>query len=151
LEKYVQPKITGTPHLNWLVGTAARAGIPKGGRWLSLGCGAADQEIHAASQGLFASMLALDASPVSLERGRKTASDRGISSIEFREVDFNRLNLPAEAFDVVLMGMSLHHVLELGYVLSQVRRSMKRSGFFVINEFVGPRQFQFTELQLELV
>lgn len=151
LENYVQPKITGSSHLNWLVGLMKRARVPKGGRWLSLGCGAADQEVLAAKEGLFSCLLALDASPLSIQRARETAAREGVTSIEFGGVDFNSLSLPSATYDVVLMGMSLHHVLELGYVLSQVRTSLKRDGFLLINEFIGPRQFQFSDLQLSIV
>lgn len=151
LETYVQPKISGSPHVNWLVGLVGRLGIPKTGRWLSLGCGSAGQEIFAAKMGLFASLVALDASPASLEQARQAAAAQGVANIEFGSVDLSRLRLSSRAYDVVLMNMSLHHVKGLGNVLGQVYRSLRPEGLFLINEFVGPRQFQFTDIQLSIV
>ena len=151
LEGYVQPRVSGAPQVNWLVGLVERHRIPKDGRWLSLGSGAADIEIFASQQGLFRSLTALDASPGSLDVARKSAESRGVANIEFGLADLNRLDLPREAFDVVLMNMSLHHVKELRETLSQVDRTLRPEGRLLINEFIGPRQFQFTDLQLEIV
>ena len=151
LEKYLQPRISGFANVNWLVGLAQRLRIPKGGRWLSLGCGTGDQEIIAAKAQLFSSLVALDASAQSLEEGRRRAAASGITNIEFGTVNLDALDLPPSAFDVVLMNMSLHHVKRLRLVLSQIDRALRPAGLFLINEFVGPRQFQFTDLQLGLV
>lgn len=150
-ESYIRPRISGSPDIPWIVGLAERLRIPIAGRWLSLGCGVAEQEIIAAKAGLFGSLTALDASPASLEEGRRAAAEQGISTIEFGTVDFNRFDPPPENYDVVLMNMSLHHVKELRSVLARVHRTLRRDGFFLINEFIGPRQFQFTDLQLRIV
>jgi ubiquinone/menaquinone biosynthesis C-methylase UbiE len=151
LERYLQPRISGSADVNWLVGLAQRLRIPRGGRWLSLGCGTGDQEIIAGKAQLFSSLVALDASAQSLEEGRRRAAASGVTSIEFGSVNLDSLDLPPSAFDVVLMNMSLHHVKQLRLVLSRVDRALRPNGFFLINEFVGPRQFQFTDLQLGLV
>jgi ubiquinone/menaquinone biosynthesis C-methylase UbiE len=151
LESYVQPQASGSGQVNWLIGLVERNRIPRTGRWLSLGCGSAGIEIFAAKQGLFRSMLALDASPASLEAARKAAQAEGVTNIEFGPADLNRLDLPPSEYDVVLMNMSLHHVRELRDTISQVHRTLRPDGFFLINEFIGPRQFQFTDLQVSLV
>jgi SAM-dependent methyltransferase len=48
------------------------------------------------------------------------------------------------------MNMSLHHVQNLEGTLRAVERALKPGGIFVVNEFVGPSQFQFTDLQLAI-
>lgn len=151
LETYVQPRLSGSPRVNWLIGLVDRLRIPKTGCWLSLGCGAAGLEIFASGQGLFQSMVALDASSMSLDQARKAAAAQGVTNVDFRLADIDRLELDPSNYDVILANMSLHHVKKLRTLLSQVRRALKPHGFFLINEFVGPRQFQFTDLQLSLV
>ena len=148
---YVDPKVSGAPGVPWLVAAVDRLRIPKNGRWLSLGCGIAEQEVAAGRAGVFASLLALDASDVSLGQARAAAAAAGLSNIEFDTADFNRLELAAESFDVIVMNMSLHHVRELRTVLTQIRRALKRRGYFLVNEYIGPSQFQFTDLQLRIV
>jgi ubiquinone/menaquinone biosynthesis C-methylase UbiE len=151
LETYVQPRITGDARTNWLIGLGQRLPTPRSGRWLSLGCGAAGQEIFAATHGLFGSMDAYDASPASVEQARKAAEQQGIGQITFQTADLNRIRLPERTYDVVMMNMSLHHVKQLRPLLTGIRRALKPGGILILNEFVGPRQFQFTDLQLGLV
>ncbi len=150
VKRLVQERITGSPDADWLDWTVETLGVRRGGRWLSLGCGGAETEVRAATLGHFASMLALDLSEVSLEAGRDRASRAGVTTIEFRTADLNDLDLPAGEFDVVLMCMSLHHVKNLEETLAQVERCLAPDGAFLVNEYVGPSQFQFTDLQLEL-
>lgn len=151
LEVCVLPKLGGGPGRHWLPAAVDRHGIPKEAHWLSLGCGAAGTEIAAAQWGLFGSMLALDASPASVRIATSEAEKQGVANIRFGSVDLERLSLPTAAFDVILMNMSLHHVRELRAALTRVRQALRPEGFFIVHEFVGPRQFQFTDTQLGLV
>jgi ubiquinone/menaquinone biosynthesis C-methylase UbiE len=151
LETCVLPKLGGGPGRHWLPAVVERLAISKQSHWLSLGCGAAGTEIAASGWGLFGSMLALDASSVSLKIAEVQAEQQGVTNIQFGGADLERLDLPAAGFDVVLMNMSLHHVRELRRTLSQVERALRPDGFFIVHEFVGPRQFQFTDMQLNLV
>jgi ubiquinone/menaquinone biosynthesis C-methylase UbiE len=151
LEVCVLPKLGGGPGRHWLLAAVERHMIPRNGNWLSLGCGTAGTEIAAARWGLFASMLALDASSSSLEIASDAAAEQGINNIRFDQANLDSIKLPIAHFDVVLMNMSLHHVKELGHVLSEVSRALDPGGWFIANEFVGPRQFQFTDLQLSIV
>jgi ubiquinone/menaquinone biosynthesis C-methylase UbiE len=151
LEECVMPKLGGGPGRHWLPAAVDRHRIPKNGGWMSLGCGSAGTEIAASQWGLFASMLAIDASPASLQIAERAAGEQGVHNIRFERGDLDRIELPSAAFDLVLMNMSLHHVKELDHVLSEVRRSLRPDGWFLINEFIGPRQFQFPDVQLSIV
>jgi ubiquinone/menaquinone biosynthesis C-methylase UbiE len=151
LENYVRPRVSGSPYVNWLVGLIERLRIPNTARWLSLGCGAAGTEIFIAKLGLVSSLVALDSSPASLEQARQAAEAEGVTSVEFGQADLNRLQPPKAGYDVVLMNMSLHHVKEIRALLSRVRRALRPGGLLLLNEFIGPRQFQFTDLQVSLV
>ena len=150
LEQYVQPQISGLPKVDWLTGAVERLRIPPGGRWLSIGCGSASTEIHAARSGFFASMTAFDVSEGSLAQAREAASAAGVSNIEFSVADLNNLRLPPERYDVVLAIMSLHHVEKLEALLEQVEGTLKPSGLLLTNEYVGPKRHQFTDLQLSV-
>jgi ubiquinone/menaquinone biosynthesis C-methylase UbiE len=151
LRECVHRRLNGNPDDDWLMGLVKRLAIPSTGRWLSLGCGTAGTEILAGRLGMYASMLALDAAQPALEVARQAAAGQGIDRIEFGTVDLNALTLPKAAFDVVMMCMSLHHVAALERVLRTVRQALKPDGWFLINEFVGPAQFQFPDRQLAVV
>jgi SAM-dependent methyltransferase len=46
--------------------------------------------------------------------------------------------------------MALHHVSELEHLLDQFRLALRPNGWLVLNEFVGPDRFQWSDLQLSL-
>ncbi|MGZ6970991.1 MAG: class I SAM-dependent methyltransferase [Thermoanaerobaculia bacterium] len=146
-----QARISGDPHVHWLGGLITRAGLPKGGRWASLGCGAAGQEIAAGQRGLFSTLAAFDASTASLDLARRAASEAGLSGVRFETIDLDCFTLPEAAFDVVVMNMALHHVREIRPALEAIRTGLAPGGALLLNEFVGPRQFQFPDTQLEAV
>jgi ubiquinone/menaquinone biosynthesis C-methylase UbiE len=149
-EHVLRPLQSGGDNVHWLLALADQVPIPKGGRWLSLGCGAAGTEIFAAGHRLFASLLALDGSEGALAEGRKAARAQNVQGLDFACADLNAVELPPEEFDVVLMVMSLHHVQNLEGTLGAVERALKPGGILVVNEFVGPSQFQFTDVQLAM-
>jgi ubiquinone/menaquinone biosynthesis C-methylase UbiE len=144
-------RVTGAPSVNWLVGLARRLEVPSSSRWLSIGCGAAGQEIGAAQEGLFAHLDAIDIAPAALEEARRVAAAAGVGNVTFRELDFHRLEPRPESYDVVFMNMSLHHVAELDQLLSRIAASLTPNGFFLLNEYIGPSQFQFGDRQLSIV
>ncbi len=151
LSEIVFPRVSGSGSKHWLVGLCERIGLPRDLHWLSLGCGAAGQELFAARGGLFASMEAVDISRVSLGIAKASADAQGIASIAFREGDLNRISLPEAQFDVVLMNMSLHHVERLEHILDEVHRALVPGGWFLAHAYVGPCQFQFPDEQLQIV
>lgn len=150
LESFVQPAVSDSPKVDWLTGAVERLRIPPGGHWLSIGCGSANTEIHAARTGLFDSMAAFDVSGVSLEHAKAAAEKAGVTGIEFRAADLDHLRLPRERFDVVLAIMSLHHVRRIGPLLEEIRGTLKPGGLLLTNEYVGPRRHQFTDRQLSI-
>lgn len=58
-------------------------------------------------------------------------------------MDFPRFE--PNSVDVVHMNMSLHHINDLEWIFSQIFSALRPGGYFVANEFVGPRRFQWSE------
>jgi ubiquinone/menaquinone biosynthesis C-methylase UbiE len=149
---YVEPAQRNDGRLgSWLPNVVAQFPPCRGGHWLSLGCGAAGEEIAAAQLGLFHSMDACDISAGSLEIARRAAQQMQVTAISFRLADFNELTLPPGRHDVATMSMSLHHVANLEGLLEQVARSLKPGGWFLVNEYVGPSQMQFGDCEMCIV
>jgi len=46
---------------------------------------------------------------------------------------------------------SFHHFLELEHIMHQVHQALTPQGLFVLEEFVGPTQFQWTDQQMGIV
>jgi SAM-dependent methyltransferase len=46
--------------------------------------------------------------------------------------------------------MAVHHIQNLEHFFGQIQRALKPGALFVMSEFVGPTQFQWTDLQMRL-
>ena len=107
-----------------------------GPRVLELGCGEGSLAITLAQHGL--SVTALDLSDSRLARGREKAKAvRVADRIEFRAADLNTVKLPANTYSCVVAHDSLHHVLSLDHLLSEVAQSLMTDGAFVVMDYVG--------------
>jgi SAM-dependent methyltransferase len=151
VREYVEPRWGSSNGESWVRALARRLEIPPGGTWLSMGCGGGQLEVHLAKEGIFKSMEAFDLSPKAIEAAQRLARDNGLTHLTFRVGDFDELPFQKAQFDVVVMSMSLHHVKELEQLLDRVSQVLKEGGYFLVNEYVGPSQFQFTDLQLAIV
>ena len=120
-------------------------------RALSLGCGSGDRELEWARRGVFYQILGLDLSPHRIARANSRAAEENFAaSVKFEVNDVNSLNDYAERFDVVLFEHSLHHFTGVGMILEKVKRLLAPGGLLIVDEFVGPRRFQWTPAQLAL-
>jgi SAM-dependent methyltransferase len=64
---------------------------------------------------------------------------------------FNTIILEPNTYDLVLCSGSLHHVLDIEHLLSQVRKSLKSGGVFIANEYVGNCYNIYGESQIALI
>ena len=93
-------------------------------------------------------ILGLDISPRSVEKARENCA--GHMNIRFEVADLNTHVWPAAAYDVVFAHGALHHIEKLDWALGQIARSMKPDGLLYVNDYVGPQQFQWSDVQLRL-
>jgi SAM-dependent methyltransferase len=80
------------------------------------------------------------------ERLRREAGAPG----GFRAADVNTIALEPGRYDLIFSAHSFHHFLELEHVMEQVERALTPRGLFILEEFTGPTQFQWTDLQMGL-
>lgn len=146
----VYPETAGS-YGNWALDLADELGIERDGRWLSLGCGAGGLEAFVLEQGFAQRLDGFDVSTGSIEAARRNAADKSVTGAHFDIADFHALDLRDNAYDVVLMSMSLHHVEQLNRLLRQIHRWLKPGGVLLVNEFIGPCQFQYDDHQLARV
>ncbi len=69
--------------------------------------------------------LAVDLAAAMLEQGRRLASERGITNVEFRRADVERLPFAGETFDVVATRYSAHHWPNPQAALAEFRRVLR--------------------------
>jgi len=106
---------------------------------LSLACGNGDTEIGMLKR--LASpekvhLIGVDVNPSMIERARAAAKDEGLSNVSFEIQDLNKPTLKAP-IDVVLANHSLHHLVELETLFSQLAEISSADMIFLINDMIG--------------
>ena len=118
---------------------------------ISLGCGTGGKEIVWASTGKFAVIDAFDISPQRIEFAREEAKkNRFGRHLNFQVGNVHKLSFPRGTYDVVIFDNSLHHLSPLMNVIDKVANWMDDKGILIMNEFVGPDRFQWTDEQVNL-
>lgn len=120
-------------------------------RCLTLGCGAGDFERALSKYKFCLRQDAYDISEGAIEKAKDKAKAEGLSHIFYAVEDINAISLPPQTYDVVFGISSIHHIANLEHVFSEVRKTLKPGGFFILHEFVGPTKFQWTDAQLNII
>jgi len=120
-------------------------------RGLSLGCGAGEFESALSRYNMFKNHDAYDISEVSIRMARERAEEEGLSHLSFEVRDIERISLPPALYDMTFAIQSVHHFRNLDHIFSEVKKTLRPGGLFVLHEFVGPSRFQWTDRQLEIV
>lgn len=147
-------QITGDPDRYWVnhfVETYFERGWA--GDTLVLGCGAGDTEHMLYNAGMrFKSITGYDISPVCIRHAGQRARppDQMAQATHYHTADLNTLELPVNSYDFILFFHALHHVENVAGILEQVYHAMRKSAIFLVQEFVGPSRFQWTDEQMDI-
>jgi 2-polyprenyl-3-methyl-5-hydroxy-6-metoxy-1,4-benzoquinol methylase len=102
-----------------------RMGDLRGRRVLDLGSGLGEAAVYFALRG--ARVTATDISPEMCALARRAGQEHG-GEIEAVATPVERLDVPAESFDVVYGANLLHHVADIDSTLAAVRRALRPGG-----------------------
>ncbi len=119
-------------------------------RGLSLGCGTGGNEQLWARTGAFGRLDGVDVSQRRIDFATEAAEEAGLADVlRFRVADVHTMTADGERFDVLLGLQSLHHFADLDRTLPRLAGLLEPDGLFVVDEFVGPTRFQWTDRQLD--
>lgn len=152
-EEHIRPQVSGNSRVYYLQHFFDRHvdRLPVD-RILSLGCGGGNLERALIDVGAARAVDGLDVSPESIRLAEEMAAEAGMADrLHYAVEDIDRVELAPAAYDVVIAKMALHHFTNLEHIFEQVARALKPEGLLLVNEFVGPSRFQWTDLQLELM
>jgi SAM-dependent methyltransferase len=138
--------IDGLPWETWVAKALGRPAQ----RSLDLGCGSGLKSVAVFQAGSTREADGIDVSEDRIAEGERTRAAIGMPG-QFRVTDVNTSRLAPNAYDLIFSSHSFHHFLELEHVMSEVRSALTPGGLFVLEEFVGPTQFQWTDQQIDLV
>lgn len=152
----INRKVSGDPMVSplaWFFRTvAAERPLPLA-RVLVLGCGSGMLERELAQAGWASEIVAIDLSAKVLEVARNAAQAEGLDAIRYFQADMNSLPvgrapfLPG-SFDAVLGVASVHHCANLEQLYRDIGALLAPNGWFFMNEYVGPDQFQWPDEQM---
>ena len=118
---------------------------------LSLCCGSGRHERRMAQVGISKKIIGMDISEGQLERAKEGAKKDGYQNIiEYRQADIQKVKLPKNQYDMVIVVAGLHHLINLSHVFKQIHRSLKPNGILMITEYVGPDHMDYNEWEREL-
>ncbi|HUR79172.1 MAG TPA: class I SAM-dependent methyltransferase [Thermoanaerobaculia bacterium] len=146
---HLNERATGDPARDWLSSWAHRWFVGNDLRVLVLGCGEGWLERAIAQWPFVARIDAVDFAEEALSRAREAA--RGIEKIHYGVVDLNVHELPADTYDVVVAHSVLHHVSNLEHAYAQIEKTMRANATLVMNEYVGPNRFQYSDDVLQII
>jgi SAM-dependent methyltransferase len=115
---------------------------------LELGCGSGSLSMRLIQAGATQSVEGIDASPARVEEAEKRRQAANVPGA-FGVADCNDLSLERGRYDLIVSSHSFHHFLELEAIMDEVRRALSPRGLFILEEYVGPTQFQWTDNQMD--
>ena len=149
-QEYICPLISGQGHVGWLEYVARKYYTSPVATALSLGCGGGGLERHGLQLQIAEHFDAFDVSDDAIQLAKEEAGKSGqLDSIDYAVANLNKLEFAENTYDAAFASQSVHHIEALEHYMQQVNRCLKPGGYFIINEFVGPNQFQWTDVQLQ--
>lgn len=151
VELYINPIISGNTQDGWMIWVAKKYFRRPVQSALSIGCGDGSLERHALQLQVADHFEAFDASPEAVKIAKAKARELGYADrVRYAVADVNQCHLDPQKYDAVFASMSLHHIDQLERLLREVQCSLKPGGLFIMIEYIGPDQFQWTDAQLRL-
>jgi SAM-dependent methyltransferase len=134
--------VDGLPWQQWIV---RRFGGPVP-QAVELGCGNGAAALGLIQQGVAAHITGIDLEETRVAESRSAAA----GALTFIAGDINQLALAPRRYDLIYALQSFHHFERLEEIMEQVYNALKPGGCFVLDEFVGPARFQWTDRQLSI-
>lgn len=116
---------------------ALLAGIHPGMQTLELGCASGWLTLAMAQRGAQATGLDISDKSLAVARAYAESVESELKgSVIYRVADLNAVELPANAYDVIAVQGTLHHLVNLPHVISQIHHALKPGGLLWINDAV---------------
>jgi SAM-dependent methyltransferase len=140
-DRYTNARYTGDRHTAW------HRTIPRHGRFrrgIVLGTSSLAFEASILRDNPDLHLTFLDLSEGPLLRRMETFAARFPGRVAHQCADLNFVDLPQEAFDLIVSRASVHHVTNLEHLAHQLNRALTPDGRFFLEDWVGERRFQFS-------
>lgn len=142
LQSYLNERMTGDPNREWFETIADYGEFQHG---CVLGAGPGFVETHLLAKHPQLRLMIHDISRGALQRLHTRLERDFPGRSETQQVDLNFVELPADAYDLVVARSTMHHILNLEHLAYQTNRSLTVDGYFFMQDVVCESRFQFSE------
>ncbi len=124
----------------------------KSGKVLVLGCGQSFAEHWLAASKTAQFAHGIDVSPGAIEKARAEVVSQSLNGRVTHEImDINKLSLSENSYDGLLISQAMHHFENLEHICAELTKGLKPGAPIVIDDFVGPTRFQYSDERLDLM
>lgn len=117
----------------------------------SLGSGKGLKELEWCATAIFNEFEGFELSEKLVKIANSFAKENNKKELAFYSVDLSKKVFEREKYDVAFAYHSLHHFYPVENVINKVKDALRPGGFFVVEEYVGPNRFQYSDAQLNVV
>ena len=134
IDLYINERFTGDRRVRWHDTIARRKTFRRG---LMLGTTALKLEADILKTNPSLHLTFVDLSDGPLRRRVEVLGQRFPGRVATSVADLNFIELPADAYDLVVSASTLHHVTNLEYLGYQINRTLTADGWFFLHDYVG--------------
>jgi ubiquinone/menaquinone biosynthesis C-methylase UbiE len=117
---------------------------------LSIGCGSGSRERNFAIFPNYQTIEGIDFAGTQIKKAKELAKNERLDQIVYHQGDFINYTFLQTQYDIILFNSSLHHFNHIESLLkNSVIPLLKKDGFLIIFEFVGPDRLQWKKEQLD--
>lgn len=116
---------------------------------LSIGCGSGARERNFAAFPNYRTIEGIDFAESQIKEAKEMAEKERLPQITYHQGDFLNYTFHQTQYDIILFNSSLHHFDHIEELLmNKVIPLLKRDGYLIIFEYVGPDRLQWRREQL---
>ena len=118
---------------------------------ISVGCGTAAKEIDCMREGIVDRFDLYELSEFAIRHGTELVGNAGLTDkMQFHAADAFQVPSLNGRYDMVFWNNSLHHMFDVDAAIRWSRDVLKAGGLFVMDDFVGATQFQWSDRLLAI-
>lgn len=145
-----QRLITGDPKTDIYAFLKKRLPAHPLGKGLSICAGSGEFERGLLDRHICESIDAYEIAEERVKEGIRLAKEKNYA-LRFHVEDVNEAFFGNDCYDICFSWSALHHIQNLEGACDRIRKSLHNNGIVVVQEYIGPNQFQWPDHQIEII
>ena len=142
IDSYQNERFTGDKSVAWYETIPSYGTFRRG---CALGAGGLRHEARILALNPSLHLTFYDISGESLAKRERQLGTQFPGRVATCQADLNFVELPENAYDLIVSSAAMHHLLNLEHIAYQIDRSLTPDGLFFLHDYVAEARFQFAE------